>query len=246
MNKQYAFISDIHGNSSALTEVLKDIAKRDITTIYNLGDSLFGPLDPHGTFEILKNHNITHLMGNGDRELLLPDDGSPTTINDNRRMLTLEEKNWLSSLPSTIQTEHFWLFHGSPRSDEEYLLENLDSSGTYHKPLDELKKMLPDNTPPVIVCGHSHLPRIVQITEGPLVVNTGSVGLPAYKDELPFVHKMESMSPDAKYVILEKNNYGWAAQIIHVPYDYKPMADLARSQNRPDWVHALETGFALD
>ncbi len=44
--KRYAFISDIHGNSFALSAVLNDIERRGIGTTYNLGDSLFGPLDP--------------------------------------------------------------------------------------------------------------------------------------------------------------------------------------------------------
>ena len=35
---------------------------------------------------------------------------------------------------------------------------------------------------------------------GKIVINPGSVGLPAYKDELPVMHKMESGTPHAKYV----------------------------------------------
>ena len=45
IDKKIAIISDIHGNSIALSEVLQDIMKKEIDTIINLGDSLYGPLD---------------------------------------------------------------------------------------------------------------------------------------------------------------------------------------------------------
>lgn len=79
--KRYVFISDIHGNSFALSAVLRDIEQRGISVMYNLGDSLFGPIDPHGTFALLQRRDITHLMGNGDRELLAPHDASSSTMN---------------------------------------------------------------------------------------------------------------------------------------------------------------------
>jgi predicted phosphodiesterase len=50
--KKIALLSDIHGNSWAFREVLTDIKNRGIETIINLGDSLYGPLDPKGTFEL--------------------------------------------------------------------------------------------------------------------------------------------------------------------------------------------------
>ncbi len=121
--KQYAFISDIHGNSFALSAVLDDIRRRDLTAIYNLGDSLFGPLDPHGTFALLRRNAITHIMGNGDRELLSPDDGLSSTMNQVRQGLTTEERAWLESLPATVETDGIVMFHASPGSDQVYFLE---------------------------------------------------------------------------------------------------------------------------
>ena len=43
-----AIISDVHGNSHALKAVLEDIKHRKAEMIINLGDSLYGPLDPLG------------------------------------------------------------------------------------------------------------------------------------------------------------------------------------------------------
>ena len=243
-DRRTAFISDIHGNSLALAAVLDDIAGRDISAVYNLGDSLFGPVDPHGTFDLLVNSDIKHLMGNGDRALLLPDDGSSSTMNLVRGGLTSSERKWLAQLPSEIRTDRFTLFHGSPESDQEYLLEGLNSGGAYLKSLADLKTELSAIDTPVVVSGHSHVPRVVQLPGGPLVVNAGSVGLPAYKDDWPCWHKMESGSPQAKYVILEETDEGWLVEIVGVPYDWKEAARLADSQGRADWAQCLATGFA--
>jgi hypothetical protein len=35
-----------------------------------------------------------------------------------------------------------------------------------------------------------------------LIVNPGSVGLPAYSDDTPNYHRMESYAPDTSYVIV--------------------------------------------
>lgn len=60
-----AVISDIHSNVYALEAVLRDIDLRGIKTIVNLGDTLFGPIDPMKTAEILMNRpNLIHIMGN--------------------------------------------------------------------------------------------------------------------------------------------------------------------------------------
>ncbi len=70
---EIAIISDIHGNSHALKAVLKDIERRKAEMIINLGDSVYGPLDPLGTIEILMNNEMMiHIKGNCDRMLWEP------------------------------------------------------------------------------------------------------------------------------------------------------------------------------
>lgn len=62
-----AVISDIHSNKNALEAVLRDADGRNIDLIVNLGDSLFGPLDPLGTARLLmQRDNIVNIMGNCD------------------------------------------------------------------------------------------------------------------------------------------------------------------------------------
>ncbi|PQZ57024.1 metallophosphatase family protein [Bacillus sp. MYb209] len=63
MKRKLAIISDIYGNSHALKAVLKDISRRKVEMIINLGDSVYGPLDPLGTIEILMSNEMIHIKG---------------------------------------------------------------------------------------------------------------------------------------------------------------------------------------
>ncbi len=70
----------------------------------------------------------------------------------------------------------------------------------------------------MIVCGHTHIPRLVRLANGQTIVNPGSVGVAAYSDDAPVPHAMENYSPDASYAILEKTA-GWDVTFRKVPYD---------------------------
>ncbi len=48
---KFALVSDIHGNLPALEAVLRDVHRRGVSTVVNLGDSLSGPLWPLETAE---------------------------------------------------------------------------------------------------------------------------------------------------------------------------------------------------
>ena len=96
---------------------------------------------------------------------------------------------------------------------------------------------------PLILCGHSHIPRAVRLSDGRLIVNPGSVGCPAYDDELPYYHKVEAGHPLASYAILEKTAAGWTWQFRTVAYDQMAMSALAAERGRADWAGALATGW---
>ena len=80
-----------------------------------------------------------------------------------------------------------------------------------------------------------------------LIVNPGSVGLPAYDDNHPLPqshdHRIENGSPDARYAVVERVGDQWRCERISVPYDFEPMAALAGRHGRRDWAHAIRTGF---
>lgn len=53
----------------------------------------------------------------------------------------------------------------------------------------EIDKILKDIKQKIVVCGYSHVSRVVE-TDNTIMINPGNVGLPAYDDDLPIPHKM--------------------------------------------------------
>jgi predicted phosphodiesterase len=63
---KFAVLSDIHGNLWALTAILKNAKRREITQFINLGDVLYGPLEPLETYNLLKTIDAITIQGNED------------------------------------------------------------------------------------------------------------------------------------------------------------------------------------
>ena len=245
MSVKIAVISDIHGNRWALEAVLQDIRHKGIENIVNLGDSLYGPLDPSKTAEILMNEKIISISGNQDRnivESLNQVDVHPTMkyVIENLSTHSLE---WLKSLNKTfIFQEDFFLCHGTPNDDHKYLIENVSKNSVNIKPSSELEKELKDINQQVILCGHSHTSRTIYLSSEKMIVNPGSVGLQAFDDELPYYHVMESGSPHARYSIITKESINVKVENIALPYCFEQAAEYAIRRNRPDWQRALLSG----
>ena len=236
-----AIISDIHGNKDALIAVLVDIKKRDINSIYNLGDSMYGPLFPIETYEILVESNIQNVRGNCDRILLEKNFDNPT-VQYVQDLLKEEHKIWLSNLPFSLETKEFYFCHGTPTSDEIYLLEEMSATGPILKKTEDISSMVNGISQNIIFCAHTHVPRVVYLPNNKIVINPGSVGLPAYEDTFPINHKMESGSPFANYTIVTKQDDDWIVEQIHIPYNRDAAIIQSEKNGRIDWAKALKTG----
>lgn len=247
-----ALVSDIHGNLPALQAVCADLARHQVDTVINLGDSLSGPLLPQETAQFLMQQSAwVHLAGNHERQILLHPE-RPQSPSDAYAYTQLgaAELRWIASLqPSLAWSDEVLLCHGSPRSDIEYLCESISAKGLDLASQTELQNRLKGVTATVVACGHSHLPRILRVagasTHHTLIVNPGSVGLPAYDDDFRYQHKVETGATDARYALLSRDQQGWHASLHSVAYDYESMAQLAEYNQRPDWAYALRTGYAI-
>ena len=244
---KFALISDIHGNTRALEAVLADLESRQIQTVLNLGDTVYGPLDPAGTARLLMSRNFITVAGNQDRNIVeyrgrSTDNPTMQYVLDELDDPTLD---WLESLPQTqvVQNDIF-LCHGTPGQDDCYLIENIDPNGVRLKSTAELESELISVKQNLIVCGHSHVPRTIYTGSGKMIVNAGSVGLPAYQDEEPFVHTMETGTPHAHYCIVTRNRGNCKIEHISLPYDWEQAASQACKNNRKDWKKWLMTGRA--
>jgi putative phosphoesterase len=239
-----AVISDAHGNRWALEAVLTDIKRRDIDKIVNLGDCLYGPLDPAGTAEILMELNIPTVSGNEDR--IVVDSGNPhasPTLDFIRKSLDNEQLKWLEALPfSTRAFNDFFLCHGTPESDMEYLLLDAEKDRISLRSTDGIASKLSSVKNKVILCGHDHTPNSVLLPDGRFIINPGSVGLQAYTDDSPYPHKIETGSPHARYSVISGFGKGWIIENIMIPYDWETASETARRNGRDDWAEWLKTG----
>ena len=255
-----AVISDIHGNLLALEAVLADIARQGVDQTVNLGDILSGPLQPAETAELLMARGFVTIRGNHERQVLallecgealdpLSSDGYTAA------QLAPAHVAWLRALPETLQlAPGVLLCHGTPTSDLRYWLETTEpgfgsghATGIRPATQEEAQARLGDAAAggySLVLCGHTHVPRMVQCGEV-LVVNPGSMGLQAYDDGHPHPHVVENGSPHARYAIVEASAAGWQVDLRAVPYDHLAQARVAASRQRPDWAHALATGWAL-
>lgn len=134
LNPTFAVLADVHGNSWALDAVLSDLRRRGIQQIFNLGDSLYGPLDPAGVAERLVELNFPGVRGNQDRALLQPPAApqAGSTLGFVCSSLGAVHRAWLSAMPPTRRFgDELFLCHGSPDCDEEYLLEEVRAEGVF-------------------------------------------------------------------------------------------------------------------
>jgi putative phosphoesterase len=240
-----AAISDIHGNLGALDAVLADIGRRGVDLIINLGDMLSGPLLPRETADRLMALEFPTIRGNHERQLLAADlAGMGLSDRYAAETITPPQREWLAALPATLRVaDDIFLFHATPASDVECFLENIRDGELIPAPLAAIEERAKTCAASLMLCGHTHIPRVAYLTTGQVIVNPGSVGIQAYEGHHPVPHIVELGSPHARYAIAECAPGGWTVELIAVPYDWAAAARIADRHDRPDWVRPLCTGF---
>jgi predicted phosphodiesterase len=182
-----AVIADIHGNLPALEAALADIRARGITRLLNLGDCASGMMWPRETTALLMRAEVPTLRGNHDRWLAEQDPAAMGRQDAFAHGETdAEQRAWLGGLPDRLHPAPGVLAcHGTPSSDTTNLLEEPAHGHLGPAPPGLVRERLgaEGNAVTVVLCGHSHLPSIVRLPggDGPLVVNPGSLGCPAFR-----------------------------------------------------------------
>lgn len=176
-----AVISDVHGNLPALRAVLSEIEELRPEAVLCCGDVASGPL-PTATVDRLMALEVPLIAvrGNADRGAVEAFDGTAdeaTTHEDDLwtgRQLTREHRDYLQALPTTLTLPvagigDVLLCHGSPRRDDEVLLETM--------PDDQLASALDAVEADLVLCGNTHM-QFDQRVGATRLVNVGSVGWP--------------------------------------------------------------------
>lgn len=208
-----AFISDIHGNATALEAVLKDIENKVVDRIYVLGDLCFRGPEPKRSLELVRQLNTHVIKGNADEWVVrgvnkgeVPD-AALDIMNKERdwtvSQLDVESLGYLEKLPVKLALEFGGLkvkaFHATPDSLFEVVLPSES---------DELinNKMMEGDNADIFIYAHIHKP-FIRYIEGKCIMNIGSVGL-------PFDGMIKS-----SYGLIEINDDGWQISIVRVSYD---------------------------
>lgn len=231
-----AVISDTHGNSHALDAVLADIGREMPDAVVCLGDTVSGPMDPAGTADRLMALNCPVVAGNHDRWLAENGEADHDPVDRfAATRLGPAHWDWLKSLPATrVVEDDIFLCHGTPTSDIEPWLDNLYDGRAATLPDEEtVTRRAGGLDYPLMLCGHTHIPRSVRLRDGRLVVNPGSVGL-------QFVHG----SPDAHYALVDRREGEWSVSLRSIAYDREEAARQAVANGFPQWREPLLYGWA--
>ncbi len=170
-----------------------------VDIVVNLGDILSGPLWPHETALRLRALHLPTIAGNHERQVLRqPRERMGAADRYAADALDDADRAWLEGLPPTLALHpEVFCCHGTPSTDLQYLLETavpgfgIDGHpGVRAATGDEVRERLGDVAVPVVLCGHSHMPRLLQAGRT-VVVNPGSVGLQAFEDQHGHRHFME-------------------------------------------------------
>ncbi len=244
-----AVITDIHGNLAALEAALADIAARGVTGVICLGDCASGMMWPGETTALLMQRDIPCVRGNHDRWVA---ERAPEAMGRQDAVAyaetTAAQRAWLGALPPRITVAPGVLAcHGTPDSDVENLLEEPRDGRLAPAPLARIQARLGEagTAARVVLCGHSHQPGLVRLPGGPLVVNPGSLGLPAFRvTRGTEPHIAEARSPHARYAVLTLDAAaGDSADLVAIPYDWEAAARQAETRGAAVWAEVLRTGF---
>ena len=196
-----AIISDIHGNSVALKEVLKDAEKNNVNEYVFLGDLVNDLPFGNETLIMVRKYSDKILKGNKEQYLIEYEKYKKEWENSevgNRQFsnikfmyneLTEENREFIRNLSYCLEVRYdgvkILFAHGSPQSVEEQL----------HRHKRELLDLYTkDLNADALIFGHTHEPAWYEYMNGKLLINAGCSGVSPY------------YSGKAEYVIIEIEN----------------------------------------
>ncbi|UVK41634.1 metallophosphatase family protein [Mesorhizobium sp. AR10] len=235
-----AVVSDIHGNLRALEAVHARIKESSPDIIVNLGDCVSGPLWPEETAQYLIAENWPTVRGNHDRVLVEPPASRLEEVDAfAQQCLSQASLAWLSALPLTLSlAAEILLCHGSPSDDEVFLLEEDGGDHFFLSNESQIRRKLGRTEARLILCGHTHTPRVVHLSDGRVALNAGSVGVQA------FPSFTVTGSPHARYAIATRKDGEWSFSLHAIGYDWAEAAGRAKAAGFARWEHGLMTGYA--
>lgn len=178
-----AFLSDVHGNLTALEVVLAELKRLDVKRVYVAGDLLLGGDEPLEVWQRLQAAGATCTRGPSDSALGSVDPGGLVPIDEEQRRqarLFSDTRGAIGDLVAErlrrlpeqqriplIDGREVLMVHGSPADSSREISHDLSD--------DEVLALLDDDPADIIVCGSTHVPFQRAVAEYH-IVNVGSVG----------------------------------------------------------------------
>lgn len=233
------FISDIHGNFTALEAVLADIKNQNIDRLICLGDTVsLGP-QPKEVLEALQNWNAVTVMGNHDQAILEPQRSAQFEITKHlipdlywgRERLANGDFEYIRSF-APVHSVRFpngielLAFHGSPKATTHLIQATT--------PTELLDSYFGGQTASVFIGGHSHI-QMHRRYGRKLILNSGSVGN-AFKYAFS-PGNPPSLLPWAEYAIVEQDGNFLRTDMRRVYFDTGALVRLVKASGLPgaDW-----------
>ncbi len=187
---RFAIFGDIHANLEALTAVLADAEKHEVTHYVCLGDVVGYNANPRECLEIVRNLDCPVVKGNHDEQASMEDELvgfnplAEEAINWTRDQLDDTDKQWLRDLKMVRQVRDFTIVHATLDTPHKwgYVFNQLDAAASFNYQHTQL-----------CFYGHTHAPR-AYIRDGSVksqlldklilepgkkyFINCGSVGQP--------------------------------------------------------------------
>ncbi len=164
-----AILSDIHGNLPAIQAVMKDALARGCDRFISLGDVVGYYAQPGECIDLLKEHNVTNILGNHD-SYLVNDTNCPRSravsviIDHHKKIVSESQLNWLKQSLSFLKEDKTLFVHGGPEDPQDQYIYTVSS------------KIFPPGVD-VLFSGHTHVQALVDF-DGRFYCNPGSVGQP--------------------------------------------------------------------
>ncbi|MFN8413053.1 MAG: metallophosphoesterase family protein [Anaerolineales bacterium] len=240
-----AFISDIHGNFTALEAVLADIQSQKVDQIICLGDvTTLGP-QPKEVLDTLKNLNCIFIKGNHDSALLDPSRAAEYEIASHllpdllwcQGVLSEDELDFIDSFrenyefvfPNQVKV---FCFHGSPLTSTDLLQSTT--------PSDVLEEYFKGQTATIFIGGHSHI-QMHRRYGNKLILNSGSVGNAFEFAFSPGV--VPKLLPWAEYAILSQSENNLDVDLRRVYYDTEKLKEVVKKSGLPGsawWIRQFQ------
>ncbi len=132
-----AVIADIHSNLEALQSVLGRISDLGVDDIVCLGDIVGYNADPNECVSMIRERNITALLGNHDacasglEEPVSFNAAAWKAVLWTREVLTRENRSFLAHLHRERAVRGCYLFHGSIHNTNRYILSKRDARDNF-------------------------------------------------------------------------------------------------------------------